>query len=753
MVDVAEEFDRLGAVHFVAERLTTFNAATGEGRVRWTRYARRPSLSFNRIDTPLTRAESTEFPSTEYDRDPELPLGITLISDRAVRVRCSARDLPLSDGASPMLAGPVRPGGQWDVEEDDEQIVYSSPHAKVRVSKNPFKITLYDGSGLELTATRAMGEPASFSAPPALSFVRREKDLTRCFAAATSLAHGERLYGCGEPFTRLDKRGQRVVAYTRDAMGAQSRRMYKPIPFYMSSRGYGVFVHTSTPITFDFGREFDATIVAYTGDEQLDLFLFVGSPKQILREYTALTGRAPRPSLWSFGLWMSRIRYKSEQEVRDVAAKLREHRIPCDVIHLDTGWFETDWQCDFRFAPSRFPDPEGMINDLKQDAFRVSLWQLPYFKPKNPLYRELHAKGYFVENRSGAAAAEDGVLDFTNPEAVDWYERQLQRLLEMSVGAIKVDFGEDAPLHGFYANGRTGWHERNLFPLRYNRVVSDLTKRVTGECIIWARSAWAGSQRYPLHWGGDAENTDSAMAPSLSAGLSLGLCGFTFWSHDAGGFVGSPERERYARWLAMAALGSHARCHGAPPREPWAYDEEFVDLFRRIVEMRYRLLPYLVSQGAISSEHGAPMIRPLFLEHPHDPTSWTVEDEYLLGADVLVAPLFAETTAREAYLPPGCWVDYQTGQRLEGGGWRRLEAAELPVIVLVREGTLLPQADLAQHTGEVNWKRIDLVQYGELTDPASTRVVLPGGVDVTVTAAAGADGQARPTTPTDVGGV
>jgi alpha-D-xyloside xylohydrolase len=570
----------------------------------------------------------------------------------------------------------------------------------------PWQIRIFDADGRLLTQTQTLNDPATFSAPTPFSFVRRARDLGRSFAGNFRLAPDEKLFGCGESFTRLDKRGQKVVLYVRDAMGAQSQRMYKPVPFFQSSRGYGVFVHTSTPTTFDFGQDFDQANVIYTGDDEFDLFVFLGSPKEILEAYTAVTGRSPVPPTWSFGLWMSRITYKSEQEVRDVAAKLREYRIPSDVIHLDTGWFEVDWQCDYRFAPSRFPDPGGMIDDLRDDGFHICLWQLPYFSSKNRLFGDAARQGLFVKNDAGAMPYEDGILDFSNPDTNKWYSDLLTPLLKMGVGAIKVDFGEDAPRGGVYASGRTGWYEHNLYPLRYNKLVGDLTKEITGDNIIWARSAWAGSQRYPLHWGGDAENTDSAMAGTLRAGLSLGMCGFTYWSHDAGGFVQKAPRDLYRRWLPFSALSSHTRCHGAPPREPWGYDDAFVDDFRRTMEMRYRLMPYLLEQAKTSSAHGWPMLRALFIEFPDDPTSWLIEDEYLLGSDLLIAPLFTETDRRQVYLPPGKWIDYQTEQVYDGQAWHEIEAGAVPIVVLVRNGATLPLAAVAQSTNQIDWDNI-----------------------------------------------
>src|ERR671911_2410957 len=396
----------------------------------------------------------------------------------------------------------------------------------------------------------------------------------------------------------------------------------------MSSRGYGMFVHTSAPLTLDLGHSYDEANVIYLGDDVLDLFVFLGSPKEILSEYTTLTGRSPVPPLWSFGLWMSRITYKSEAEARDVAKKLREYEVPCDVIHLDTGWFEEDWRCDYEFSTSRFDDPQKMISDLREQGFHISLWQIPYFTPKNKLYEEVLDKGYAVLDADGRTPTEDAILDFSKPEVVTWYGEKLKSLLEMGVAAIKVDFGEAAPRTGSYASGKSGFYEHNLYPLRYNKSAAEASRDVTGESIIWARSAWAGSQRYPLHWGGDAEVTNSGMAATLRAGLSFGLSGFTFWSHDAGGFVRRAPRDLYRRWLAFGVLTSHTRAHGEPPREPWEYDEALVEDFRRALGMRYALMPYILAQAKDSSAKGFPLLRALFFEYPEDPTSWTIDDQY-----------------------------------------------------------------------------------------------------------------------------
>jgi len=341
---------------------------------------------------------------------------------------------------------------------------YASEAGSVTILVKPWRIEFRDNQGRLLTNTSHDSDFNGKTYTPVMPFgyVRRASDYSRSFSASMSLTPDEKIFGLGESYTNFNKRGSKVVLFTDDANGIQNESMYKPIPFYMSSNGYGVFMHTSTPITCDFGKYFSGVQQLMIGDETLDLFFFLGDPKEILNEYTSLTGKASMPPLWSFGFWMSRITYFSEDDGRTVAKKLRENKVPCDVIHFDTGWFETDWRCDYQFSESRFNDPKGMISDLKDEGFMTCLWQLPYFVPKNSLFNEIVEKGLFVKNAKGNVPYEDVVLDFSNPETVKWYQQKIAGLLDLGVGVIKVDFGEAAPVSGLYASGRTGFYEHNL---------------------------------------------------------------------------------------------------------------------------------------------------------------------------------------------------------------------------------------------------------------------------------------------------
>lgn len=618
------------------------------------------------------------------------------------------------DSLSPMLAGPVAVNAKdWKVTKVGKDIVYSSAYGKLVIKADPWRLIMYDKDGNELTRSRVWSDNDStqIKVPP-FSFIKRGSDNSRSINPVFSIQPTERIFGFGEAPGPLNKVGQKLNLFVTDPQGPESPDMYKPIPFFFSNLGYGAFIHTAAPLTVDVGQSYIGANKLFMKDEDLDMFLFWGTPKEILSEYTALSGRPEMPPLWSFGTWMSRISYFTEDEGREVAKQLRANRIPADVIHFDTGWFDVDWQCDYEFSPARFKDPAKMIKDLDKDGFKICLWQLPYFVPGNKYFKTLVDEGMAVRNGRGTLPYEDAVLDFTNPKTVKWYQDQLGKLLEMGVGAIKVDFGEAAPLDGIYANGRSGLYEHNLYPVRYNKAVADITKKVKGDNIIWARSAWSGSQRYPLHWGGDAASTNTGMLGTLHAGLSLGMSGFSFWSHDMGGFVTSTPEELYRRWLPMGFLTSHTRAHGAPPTEPWLYNKEFTDYFRKCAEMKYSLMPYIVKEAEECAANGWPMFRALQLEFPEDAGVWQIEDEYMFGKDFLVAPLLTQAKKRSVYLPAGQeWVNYQSGKTYAPGWHTLTPEGELDCIIMVRKGAEIPTVNPALSTSRIDKSTLKTVKY------------------------------------------
>lgn len=726
-LDMSTDFRDLSNTLFFADHLESFDAKSGEGLVNWKRGHLMPRQAFNTNGAQPRKMRMLDFPFTAYENDPNLKFKIDFVTPRTVRIRMLTTPVEPKPAASIMLAKEPARDGSWKVTETNDKIIYSSDYGTIQINKNPWRIVLKDKAGRILSQTAALSDADSTQVKyTPFCFVKRGSDNARRINPVFTLTADEMIFGCGESATGLNKAGQKVNLFVTDPQGPETDQMYKPIPFFMSNRGYGMFMHTSAPVTCDFGATYIGLNKMFMGDENLDLFVFFGEPKDILDEYTDLVGKPGMPPLWSFGTWMSRITYFSEKEGYDVAANIRKNKYPCDVIHFDTGWFDVDWQCDYKFSENRFQNPQQMLKDLRSQGFHVCLWQLPYFTPKNRYFSELIEKDMYVKNGNGELPYEDVVLDFSNPETVKWYQDKLAGLLNIGVSAIKVDFGEAAPLNGIYASGKSGWYEHNLYPVRYDMAVSEITKKLHNENIMWARAAWAGSQRYPLHWGGDAATTNTGLLGTLRAGLSFGLSGFSFWSHDMGGFVKSTPEDLYCRWIPFGFLTSHTRAHGAPPTEPWLYDSKRVqDVFRKSAEMKYRLMPYVYAQAKECTEKGLPMLRALFVEFPDDPGAWKVDDEYLFGSQILVAPLLESgMTGRTVYLPEGKWIDYQT-EKVYEGGWHRIEAGSLPIIMLVRDGSVLPHLKLAQSTAEMDWSKMSLKVYSADKKQAEGLVCLP----------------------------
>ena len=726
-LDMSTDFRDLSNTLFFADHLESFDAKSGEGLVNWKRGHLMPRQAFNTNGAQSRKMRMLDFPFTAYENDPNLKFKIDFVTPRTVRIRMLTTPVEPKPAASIMLAKEPGRDGSWKVTETNDKIIYSSDYGTIQINKNPWRIVLKDKAGRILSQTAALSDADSTQVKyTPFCFVKRGSDNARRINPVFTLTADEMIFGCGESATGLNKAGQKVNLFVTDPQGPETDQMYKPIPFFMSNRGYGMFMHTSAPVTCDFGATYIGLNKMFMGDENLDLFVFFGEPKDILDEYTDLVGKPGMPPLWSFGTWMSRITYFSEKEGYDVAANIRKNKYPCDVIHFDTGWFDVDWQCDYKFSENRFQNPQQMLKDLRSQGFHVCLWQLPYFTPKNRYFSELIEKDMYVKNGNGELPYEDVVLDFSNPETVKWYQDKLAGLLNIGVSAIKVDFGEAAPLNGIYASGKSGWYEHNLYPVRYDMAVSEITKKLHNENIMWARAAWAGSQRYPLHWGGDAATTNTGLLGTLRAGLSFGLSGFSFWSHDMGGFVKSTPEDLYCRWIPFGFLTSHTRAHGAPPTEPWLYDSKRVqDVFRKSAEMKYRLMPYVYAQAKECTEKGLPMLRALFVEFPDDPGAWKVDDEYLFGSQILVAPLLESgMTGRTVYLPEGKWIDYQT-EKVYEGGWHRIEAGSLPIIMLVRDGSVLPHLKLAQSTAEMDWSKMSLKVYSADKKQAEGLVCLP----------------------------
>jgi alpha-D-xyloside xylohydrolase len=515
------------------------------------------------------------------------------------------------------------------------------------------------------------------------------------------LGVGERVYGLGERFGQFVKNGQSIDIWNEDG-GTSSEQAYKNIPFYLTDHGYGIFVNHPGLVSFEVASETVSRVQFSVEGHALEYFVIYGpSPKEILEKYTALTGRPALPPAWSFGLWLSTsfTTPYDEPTVTSFIRGMAERDIPMSVFHFDSFWMrEFNW-CDFAWDSRTFPDPQGMLARLKADGLRVSLWINPYIAQRSPLFAEGLAGGYLLKRPNGDVWQWDrwqpgmGLVDFTNPEARLWYASKLGALLDMGVDCFKTDFGERIPTDVAWFDGSDPERMHNYYPYIYNRTVFELLekRRGKGEAVVFARSATAGTQQFPVHWGGDCSSTFESMAESLRGGLSLGLSGFGFWSHDIGGFEGTPPPLLYQRWAAFGLLSSHSRLHGSDSyRVPWLIDDKSVDVVASFARRKCRLMPYLYGAAVEAHERGIPMVRAMLLEFPEDPTAGYLDRQYMFGGSLLVAPVFEESGDVTFYVPAGRWTHYISGRTIDGPAWihQRFDVMSLPL--LVRPNSVLP---------------------------------------------------------------
>jgi alpha-D-xyloside xylohydrolase len=557
-------------------------------------------------------------------------------------------------------------------------------------TSGPWSLDFLDAAGRTLTSAGRKGT----------AFVTTG-DGEHHMMAQLALGVGENVYGLGERFTPFVKNGQVVDMWQADG-GTSSEQAYKNVPFYLSSRGYGVFVDHPGKVSFEVGSESVGQVQFSVEDQTLEYYVVAGpTPKDVLTRYTALTGRPALPPAWSFGLWLttSFTTPYDEATVTSFVDGMAERGIPLSVFHFDCFWMRGYQWSDFQWDPETFPDPDGMLARLKERGLRVSMWINPYIAQKSTLFAEGMASGYLVKRPNGDVWQWDlwqpgmALVDFTNPAARTWFQDRLKPLLAQGVDCFKTDFGERVPTDVVWHDGSDPERMHNYYTHLYNQAVFELLEkeRGTGEAVLFARSATAGGQQFPVHWGGDCWASFEAMAESLRAGLSLSLSGFGFWSHDIGGFEGTPDPDVFKRWLAFGLLSSHSRLHGNESyRVPWEFGEEAVDVARSFTRLKHRLMPYLYGAAVEAHRTGVPAMRPMLLEFPDDPTCRTLDRQYMLGPDLLVAPVFTADGEVEVYLPAGEWTHLLSGETVTGPGWRREVHGFDSLPLYVRPGTVLP---------------------------------------------------------------
>ena len=627
---------------------------------------------------------------------------------------------------------------EFQIEELDGQLNIHTNNLRVEIPQFPWGIRVYDRTARpdaspffsQQNEDRAYG-PGFEVFPVGFDTDDKGRSIVR---ETIEVSPGEAFYGFGERFSNLNRWGQELNFWAVDSGNVTSGRAYKNVPFFMSTAGYGLFVHSSFPMVYRMGSESNASYSFHILDNQLDYFIIHGpSFKDILERYTDLTGKAPVPPKWSFGFWISRCMYMSRDEVEGVVQGMRERGFPCDVLSIDPYWMgETPW-CTYEFDETAFPQPEKMIQNLKDQNVRTCLWVTPYVPKGRTVYDEALEKGYLVVNSKDEpapvleafAGSDLACIDVTNPAARAWFQGKLRNLLDMGVATFKTDFAEQSPIDAIYHDGRNGLEMHNIYPMLYNQVAFELTKEYFGRGLVWGRAGYSGSQRYPVQWGGDSYASFPQLTGQLRGLLGYGMSGVPFCSHDVGGFDYQPrafdydnldafprDAELYIRWLQFGVFSSHLRAHGKQPREPWEYGGEAAEIAMKYLKLRYRLLPYIYTEAVRSTQTSLPMVRPLVLEYQNDPNTENIDLQYLFGSNFLVAPLLTRSNRRRVYLPAGEWYDYWTKAKVQGGGWIEVEASLDILPLWVKSGAIIPMGPEMDYVDQVNLNPLSLEIYG-----------------------------------------
>lgn len=515
-----------------------------------------------------------------------------------------------------------------------------------------------------------------------------------------SLSVGELIYGLGEKFTPFVKNGQSLDIWNEDG-GTSTEQSYKSIPFYISNKGYGVFVNHPEKVSFEVGSEMVKKVQFSVPGEALDYFIINGpSMKEVLSRYTTLTGKPALPAPWTFGLWLSTsfTTNYDEKTVNSFVDGMLERDIPLKVFHFDCFWMKDFHWSNFTWDSDVFPDPEGMLRRLKAKGLKICVWINSYIAQESSMFAEGAAKGYLVKRPNGDVWQWDmwqpgmAIVDFTNPEACEWYCSKLETLIDMGVDCFKTDFGERIPTDVVYYDGSDPYKMHNYYSYIYNKVVFELLERKMGkgEAILFARSATAGGQKFPVHWGGDCWSDYESMAESLRGGLSLTMSGFGYWSHDIGGFESTSTPDVYKRWAAFGLLSTHSRLHGSSSyRVPWAYDEESVDVVRFFTRLKATLMPYLFRNAIETTNTGIPVMRSMVMDYTEDPTCGYIDKQYMLGDSLMVAPIFNDEGIAHYYLPEGKWTNYISGEVKTGGSWVKEKHGYLSIPLMVKQGSII----------------------------------------------------------------
>jgi alpha-D-xyloside xylohydrolase len=592
--------------------------------------------------------------------------------------------------------GGIDRGPHFELVTDGSQLQVNQSAATYVATSGDLSASITQGESFHL-AINADGKELTRVADKGIAWMDHNGD--SYINIQLNLAVGELVYGLGEHFTPFVKNGQVIDIWNEDG-GTASEQAYKNIPFYMTNRGYGIFINHTGKVSLEIGTEVvDKVQISVPGEELEIFFIYGANPREIIKRYTDFLGKPAKVPDWSFGLWLSTsfTTNYDEATVNSFLDGMAEREIPVSAFHFDCFWMKEFSWSDFEWDSAVFPDPAGLIKRLHGKGYRVCVWTNPYIAQMSSLFSEAKEKGYLIKRPDGSVWQWDlwqpgmAIVDFTNPDACSWYQSKLQQLIDIGVDSFKTDFGERIPTDVIYSDGSDPVRMHNYYPYLYNKTVFELLERKPNrETVVFARSATAGCQKFPIHWGGDNESTFESMAGTLRGGLSMALSGFGYWSHDIGGFEGTPNPDVFKRWVAFGLLSSHSRLHGsASYRVPWLIDDEASVVTKFFTDLKISLMPYILKMSELVHTQGVPMMRPMMMEFPEDPNCLYLDRQYMLGDSLLVAPIFNSDGVADFYLPEGSWISLITGESVTGGTWRSEKHGYTSLPLYVRESSLM----------------------------------------------------------------
>ena len=665
-----------------------------------------------------------------------LTVEITTPMQEVIRVKTYHYKGAIQDG--PQFALNLPKQTAIDATEDDEKIVVKSGNAKLVITKENWSMTYYNGD--KKLSTSAWRDLAYMKTDWKGDAYVKSADKDAYMRQQLSLGVGELIYGLGERFAAFTRNGQSIDIWNEDG-GTSTDQSYKNIPFYISNKGYGVFVNHTEKVSFEVATEAVTKVEFSVPGESLDYFFFNGPDlKDVLRRYTDLTGKPALPPAWTFGLWLSTsfTTNYDEKTVMSFIDGMLDRGIPLKVFHFDCFWMKDFHWTDFLWDERVFPDPEGMLSRMKAKGLKICVWINPYIAQESVMFDEGMEGGYFLKRPDGSVWQWDmwqpgmAIVDFTNPEAKKWYQKKLEALVDMGVDCFKTDFGERIPTDCVYYDKKNPEKMHNYYTYLYNEAVFEVLEKKKGkdEAVLFARSATAGGQKFPVHWGGDCWSDYESMEESLRGGLSLQLSGFGFWSHDIGGFENTSTADVYKRWCAFGLLSSHSRLHGSTSyRVPWAYDDEAVDVLRSFVRLKARLMPYLWKTALTAHNEGIPSMRAMVLSYTNDKMCNYLDKQYMLGDSLMVAPVFTKEGDVTYYLPEGKWTHLLSNEKREGGHWLRENYDFFSLPLFARENSIVAIGANNQQPDYDYGKDLTLHVF-ELSDQASAKVCDSKGNDM-----------------------